>query len=174
VQFMTRVGRGAAPESAWTDVFGRDTLAFEKRFIDYWMNLPENPTRSSYLKALVQTGTNFYARATVQKQTFADAEAFFKNYKPADLTVNRDLWLPPALFTAASEAALKTGTWSIEAGPGAPPRLVCKDEDGAKYVGTYTLANGRVGRVNVEVTGLPQAAGRSGTPGSIQRAAPAR
>jgi hypothetical protein len=151
VQFMLKVGRGAAPDAAWRDVFGKDTAAFEQRFSAYWLGLPQNPTRGTYLHALVQTQTSFLARAVLQRQTFTDAPGFLENYKPADLAVNRDLWLPPALFEESSAAARKIGSWSLEAARGGPMKLVCGDEDGTKYVGNYTVANGKVGRVWVEI-----------------------
>jgi len=177
--FMNKVSRGAPPINAWTDVFGGDTGAFERRFADYWMALGDNPSRSAYLKALVQTETSFLARATIQRQTFPDPSAFFRTYKPADLELNRDLWLPPALFTESSTAALKVGDWTLEGGNG-PPRLVCKDEDGSKYIGTFAIANGKVGRVSVEVLKAGSTANnlRPTAPvspgGRVQRTAPSR
>jgi hypothetical protein len=158
VEFMMKVGRGAAPEAAWRDVFGRDTGAFEQRFAEYWMGLPENPTRGTYVQAVVQTETSFLARAGLQRQTFSDAGAFFENYKPAELTVNRDLWLPPGLLEETTAAARKVGTWELEKGAGGV-KLVCRDGEGTRYVGNYVVNNGRVGRVWVEVVGAPEGRG---------------
>jgi hypothetical protein len=180
LNFMNQVSHGIPPTTAWSNIFGNDSAAFERRFAEYWMGLPDNPSRPEYMKALVQTETSFLARATIQRQTFPDPAAFFRTYNPTTIAAtNRDLWLPPKLFTDATTAALKVGDWTFETGNGAP-KLVCKDEDGTKFVGTFSVGNGKVGRVSVDLLkpaatannntrGTPAPAGRG-----IQRTAPSR
>ena len=163
LQFMKLVSGGNPGPIAWVNVFGQDTTAFEKRFAAWWMDLPENPTRQGYMQAVVQAQASFLARAFLQKQTYPTAEVFFKTFKPAALTVNRDLWLPPALFEETSDAAQHVGTWTLEASANQLPKLICVEADGTKYTGSFTINNGRVGKVGVQIT-----------PGADAQAAPSR
>jgi hypothetical protein len=163
VQFMSQVSKGTAAQTAWTNVFGKDTIAFQNRFANWWLSQPEEPTRTGYIKAFTQTATSFYARAYLQKQTFPDIETFFRTYKPAQLSLNRDLWLPPALFGEISKVAPGVGSWSLEQSGNGPPKLICTEPDGTKYTGTFVLNGNKIGRVGVDVTG-----------GSTQRTAPNR
>lgn len=151
VQFLTRVSRGQEAQAAWDNVFGRDTDAFQAKFAEWWMNLPDHPTRQGFMQVLVQTETSYLARAWLQHITFTDPETFFKTYEPAGLTLNRDLWLPPNMFKQMSAAALRGGDWTIETPKNQLPHLVLKDSDGAKYTGTFTLGSGKVTRVGVEI-----------------------
>jgi uncharacterized protein DUF1570 len=156
LQFMKQVSTGTPAVFAWNNVFGKDTTAFEKRFAEWWLNLPENPTRDGYLQAVVQTQTSFLARAYLQKQSFPDADTFFKEFKPAALTVNRDLWLPPSLFEETRDAALKVGTWSIESAANQLPHLICEERDGTKLIGTFAINSGKVAKVAVQTIPAPE------------------
>jgi hypothetical protein len=148
--YMQLISRGTDGQTAWNRVFGADTKAFEARFANWWMNLPEEPTRTGYVQALVQTETSFLARATLMRKSFPSPEEFFSRYTPPDVAVSRDFWLPPKLFKDMSETALRVGNWSIEGG--GQPKLICQD-GGTKYVGSFVLNGNRVARVNVQVTG---------------------
>ena len=64
------------------------------------------------MKVAVLTLTSFLARATLQKQTFADGESFVKDVKLPDLKASRDLWLPPALFDEAKPIVDTVGKWT--------------------------------------------------------------
>ncbi|MGN6367072.1 MAG: DUF1570 domain-containing protein [Phycisphaerae bacterium] len=147
VRFMQNLNRGMNGTEAWNSVFGSNSQAFQARFSKWWMGLPKNPTRGLYVRAAVQTLTSFLARATVQKQTFTDVNDFVAHVKLPDLHTSRDMWLPGELFDHAKEAVGKVGKWSLETpaqGPDKRPRLVMVDEDGSKYVGAFTVVNGRI------------------------------
>ena len=146
VQFMQNLNRGMDGADAWNRVFGTNTQAFETRFAKWWLGLSRNPTRNLYVRAAVSTLTSFLARATVQKQTFTDVNDFVSNVKLPDLHTSRDMWLPGSLFDHAKVAVEKVGKWTIQTGPDKRPRLVLVDEDGSKYVGAFTVVNGRVHR----------------------------
>ncbi|HUO08731.1 MAG TPA: DUF1570 domain-containing protein [Phycisphaerae bacterium] len=148
VRFMQNLNRGMAANDAWNSVFGNNNAAFQSRFEKWWLGLPKNPTRDLYMRALVQTLTSFLARATMQKQTFTDVDDFVEHVKLPDLQANRDMWLPGSLFEEVSPLVKKVGTWSLGTGPGKLPELVLVDEDGSKYVGTFTVSNNRIS-VNV-------------------------
>ena len=162
-QFMLQISKGQPAATVWTSVFGKDSSAFEARFAQWWLNLPDEPTRSGYIQAVVQTETSFYARAYLQRLTFSDPLTFFKNYRPPENANSRDLWLPPTLFAATSETAARVGDWTMIIPPKQPPQLICVDDDGTKYVGTFVVSGNRVTRVSVDVT-----------PGNNAQAAPRR
>jgi hypothetical protein len=154
-QFMQFVSRGVPAQTAWINVFGADTKSFEQRFANWWLSLPDEPTRSLYMKAMVQTEMSFLARAYLQGKAYQDAETFFKQYEPQALSLNRDLWLPPALFKDASATALRVGLWSIEMSgpfPAPPPRLICRDGDGSVYTGKITVQGNHMTGVSVDIT----------------------
>ncbi|HEY4330717.1 MAG TPA: DUF1570 domain-containing protein, partial [Phycisphaerae bacterium] len=149
LKFMTEVSKGIDGQKAWVDVFGKDTAAFQQRYAAWWMSLPDEPTMGGFLKVMVQTETSYLARAMIMRQSFPDAETFFKKYQPPALGVNRDLWLPPELFGMYREVAPRVGDWKIE--NGAAPRLILKMDDGTTFVGTFSASNGKVTRVDVAV-----------------------
>ncbi len=155
IAFMNNLNRGTPATQAWNNVFGTDTVAFQKQFEKWWLALPANPTRSEYVRAGVATLTSFLARATIQKQSFTDPADFIKNIKLPDLDTTRDIWLPPKLFEDVSPMVEKIGKWSFETKKNLPPKLVLVDDDGTKYVGTFTIAYNRVTQVNVVVTPMP-------------------
>jgi hypothetical protein len=150
LQYMQQMSRGITHDNAWSGVFGRDIEGFQTRYAAWWNALPENPSRGNFVKALVLTKTSFLARATIMKKTFKDPEAFFKEYVPPELGVNRDLWLPPELFREYAEIAPELGKWSFTAGN--LPKLVLVTEEGVTYTGSFTISNGKVGKVEIGVT----------------------
>jgi Protein of unknown function (DUF1570) len=157
IAFMNNLNRGMIATEAWNSVFGTDTRAFQARFEKWWLAQPANPTREGYVKAAVLTLTSFLARATLQKQTFADVESFVKDVKLPDLKASRDIWLPPGLFDEAKPIVDEVGKWSLQVGvKGTLPKLVIVDEDGTKYVGSFTLSLNRVGAVSVLETPGPK------------------
>jgi hypothetical protein len=153
LQYMTAVSKGVSNQQAWSAAFGNDVDAFQAKYIQWWRSLPESPTTANFLRALVQTETSFLARATILKTSISDADAFVRHYQPPEFAINRDLWLPPKLFTALRDVAPDMGRWSFQG-----PRLVLEISDGTTFVGTFTTANNKVSRVNVEV--IPPRNGR--------------
>jgi hypothetical protein len=153
LQYMTAVSKGVSNQQAWSAAFGNDVDAFQAKYVQWWRALPESPTTANFLRALVQIETSFLARATLLKTPLSDADAFVRRYQPPEFAINRDLWLPPKLFTALRDIAPDMGRWSFQG-----PRLVLQISDGTAFVGTFTTANNKVSRVNVEV--IPPRNGR--------------
>ncbi len=152
IAFLNNINRGVAPTDAWNSIFGNDTQAFQNRFEKWWLALPPNPTRSEYLRAAVLTLTSYLARATLQKQSFADVPSFVHDIKLPDLHTSRDIWLPPKLFTDTSPITEKIGTWSLESPKAQLPKLTLTDNDGTTYTGTFTLGFNRIAQVTVTLT----------------------
>jgi hypothetical protein len=160
LQYMQQISHGITTDNAWANVFGRDIDGFQARYAAYWTSMQDGPTRAGYIKAVVLTETSFLARAYLLKQTPKDAASFFKEYKPPEYGVNRDLWLPPELFTEYAEVVEALGKWTITpAAAGTLPKLVLQTEEGATLTGTFTVINGKVGKVEITVA---QAATRPG------------
>ncbi len=149
LQYMQQVSRGIEPQNAWSNIFGQDVNGFQAKYAASWMALKDNPTRDGYVKAAVLTETSFLARAQLMKQTFKDPETFFKEYHPPEYGVNRDLWLPPELFAEYGHVAPDLGQWSFTAGP--LPKLVLVTDDGTTYTGSFTVSNGKVGKVEIAI-----------------------
>jgi hypothetical protein len=154
VGFMRDIGTGQQWDRAWLKNFG-SAEGFEQRWTDYWMKLPDSPTRELYIKAVTETVTGVLARATAQKRKFATfddfaAAAIEPTFHPDD----RD-WLPPSLIEKSFEAVTKLRTQGVgfDLSPASgtrPPAIVCKLKDGKKLTGKFTLQQGRVGAVTVD------------------------
>ena len=151
--FLNNISKGMPYLSAWTKNFGKDIKAFEKRWQEYWLALPKNPTEDLYNQALAETLTSFFARAYSQGQKFKDADEFFEAAQSGKLQSHKNDWLPPSLLTDALANTEKMGEWSIEVTTGRPPNLVCTQKDGKKFVGAFVLNANRVKKVSVEITG---------------------
>ena len=109
--FMIKVGHGEKWECAWLDTLG-PADQFEPRWKAYWTGLPESPTHTLYAQATVATLTSFLARASDQKQTFADFDAF-KSAASSEsgLKIAADEWLPPSMLASALRAVQQSGAW---------------------------------------------------------------
>jgi len=95
------VSKGMKNQQAWDGAFGANNdQAFQAAYARYWLSLPERPTQNGFIKVVVQTETSFLARAVILRQNVSDPIAFLTKYQPPDSLANRDLWLPPSLFTA--------------------------------------------------------------------------
>src|SRR5207253_2218666 len=44
LEFMKQVSKGVDGQTAWQNVFGKDTAAFQQRFAQWWAAMPDNPT----------------------------------------------------------------------------------------------------------------------------------
>ena len=149
--FLKDISRGRPYLDAWTRNFGPKIKIFEKRWREYWLALPKNPTADLYDKAVAATLTSFFARAYSQRQKFKNADEFFQTARAGKLKAHKKDWLPPSLLTNALDKAGKTGKWSIKATKGRPPKLICIRDDGKQFVGAFLLKSGRVSKVNVEI-----------------------
>ena len=147
------VSRGRNWIAAFQVRFGRSVKAFEKRYRDWWLAQPENPTAELYIKAVVQTLTSFLARAVSQGQKFQTAEEFFREARSGNLKSHKTQWLPPSLLNRVLLYARnwKRG-WSLETPPRACPKLVLTWPDGKTFTGAFTHSRGRAYGVKVTIT----------------------
>lgn len=153
--FLVQMGNGKNWERAWNTNFGSDA-GFEKKWREYWLNMPDNPTADLYAKAVVATMTSFIGRAASQKQSFESFEQFIAT-DAKDLKAATADWLPPALFTEmkGQVGPLKNlgCTFSLVQVKGKTPTVECVMGDGSKFAGTYSSGN----KVKVEFTKAPVA-----------------
>jgi hypothetical protein len=149
--FLKDISRGRLYLAAWTRNFGSDIKIFEKRWREYWLALPKNPTADLYDKAVAATLTSFFARAFSQRQKFKDADEFFQTARAGKLKAHKKDRLPKTLLTNALDKAGKIGKWSIEATKGRSPKLICIRDDGKQFVGTFVLKAGKVSKIDVKI-----------------------
>ena len=149
-RFMNDIARHQRYEAAWVRNFGRDVSGFEDRWRQHWLGQPPNPTRRLYDRAVVATMTSYFARAASQRQKFTSFEEFVKAARAGELKAHGLDWLPAELLTDALTKLDRVGTWSIQTKARARPRLICAAGDGTRFVGTFSVASGRVKRVNVD------------------------
>ncbi|MHC4917860.1 MAG: DUF1570 domain-containing protein, partial [Planctomycetota bacterium] len=149
--FISNISRGSSYERAWVRSFGRDIEAFEKKYRQWWLAQPKNPSADTYARAVASTMTSFFARAFSQRQSFKSAEGFFKSARAGELKSHKLDWLPPGLLAENLPKATGLGKWSIETPRRMLPRLVCRLKDGRRLVGTFAVTSGRARRVNVKL-----------------------
>ncbi len=146
--FLREVSRRMEPERAWRQQFGDDFGAFERRWSEWWLEQPENPTADLYGEVVLSTLTSFYARARAMKQSFASADEFFEQAKEAKLQAHPEDWLPPWLLEQALKAAPHVGTWSLT-GPKNRQILVLTLPSGRVLEGHFTIKGERVTGVEI-------------------------
>ncbi|MBU0638401.1 MAG: DUF1570 domain-containing protein [Planctomycetes bacterium] len=149
-RFIRDVSRGQQWEQAWLRQFGRGVQAFEQRWRDYWLNLPDNPSEALYAQATVKTLTHFLGRAFSQRQFFDSVEDFFAAADSQSIKYHEQDWLPPALLAQALSTARQFGTWSLEKIPG-QTTLVCRLDDGTTLVGGFRIHRQRVQSATIKV-----------------------
>jgi hypothetical protein len=152
---MRDIGKGKAWDKAWLANFG-SAEGFEEKWKSYWMSLSGNPTRELYAKALVQTLTGVLARATAQQQKFKTFDELAEAVEAKTIKMDSRDWLPLALVSDAFESAKKArangfGFDLINAPGGKTPTIVCTMKDGAKLTGKFTIAQGRIAEIIVEM-----------------------
>ena len=158
-QCIREISAGKTFETAWADSIG-STDGFQEKWKAYWLAQPRNPTAALYRRATVATLTSFLARATAQRQSFADVKAFATAAAAEDgLKMSPDDWLPRSLLTDALRAGQldddKTlPKWELKPAPNRQPTLSVTTVDGTRLTGWFTLAGSHVAAVNVEVDDL--------------------
>jgi hypothetical protein len=137
--------------------FGGNVKAFEQKYRQWWLALPDNPTRDVFIKADVATLTSFLARAASQGQSFTDAKQFFQAAKAGNLKCNPAQKLPASLLdrTLVSIRGWDRG-WSID-NTARVPKLVLAWPDGTTFTGAFTIGGGKCANVKLTVTPPPPA-----------------
>jgi len=147
--FLRAVAKRTPWERAWVANFGADVGALQKRWEEYWLGLPENPTADLYAEVVLSTLTSFYARAVAQRQRFETAEEFFAAARGKQLRMSTRDWLPSWLLEDALRQAPEMGTWSLEP-KGTQRLLTCQLPDGSRLQGRFDIRGGKVMDVRVE------------------------
>ncbi|MCL2648077.1 MAG: DUF1570 domain-containing protein [Phycisphaerales bacterium] len=151
-EYLRRMNNGTPPADAWAGVFGKDVVSFQQKCEKWWSELPENPTREAYVRAIVATMTSLLAREELQKRKIDDFAGLLAAPKPTDVKLSRDMWLPATLVDGVSKVA-KGGDWQLERPKGGGlPRLSCVVPQIGTVTGTFTLSGNRVSSVTVTVT----------------------
>jgi hypothetical protein len=153
--YLRDVSRGVQPDEAWRANFGAGVAEFQKRFDQYWSEMPDNPSALEYAECTVATLTGFFARAFSQRQKFESADEFFKAGEAGNLKAHKEDWLPPALLRNALQVAPKTGAWSLRKS-GGRQMLVCERDDGRIIEGSFKISGSRVHDVSVTTRARPK------------------
>ena len=153
--FIADISSGMDWKESFQSRFGGSVNAFEQKYRQWWLALPDNPTRDLYIKADAATLTSFLARAASQGQGFTDAEQFFQAAKAGQLKCNPAQKLPASLLDRAlvSIRGWDRG-WSID-NAARVPKLVLAWPDGTNFTGTFTIGGGMCANVKLAVTGAP-------------------
>ncbi|MDB5172130.1 MAG: hypothetical protein JWN51_903 [Phycisphaerales bacterium] len=151
------IGRKKPWDEAWNKHLGSFN-GMEEKWSKWWLDQPKNPTVDLYARATVSTLTSYLARATMQKQTFEDFDAFLKAANEGELKAATEDWLPPSLLKRAMKAVGEDkGTkWALEPDVTKSPTIVAILKDGTRIVGGFPrgLKPGKVS-IMVDVDDLP-------------------
>lgn len=149
--FITDVSRRRDWKQAFLDRFGSNVKSFEKRYCDWWLAQKPDASEELYIRTIVQTLTSYLARATIQGQTFANAEEFLTLARAGKLKCDPDQWLPPSLLAEVLRASRKwKDCWSIEV-VGHYPRLILTWSKDKVYIGTFSAPGGKPTNVKVDI-----------------------
>ncbi|MFH1745684.1 MAG: DUF1570 domain-containing protein [Planctomycetota bacterium] len=152
--FLRGVSHGQSWEQAWSRAFGNSVEAFQQRWEEYWLNLPEDPTEELRAEIVVSILTSHFARAFSQRQLFDNMDEFLAAAEAGELKSHPEDWLAPRLLEAAIKNIPEVGTWSIQRRPG-KRLVVCERPDGTRLEGQFRIRNHRVQSVEV-YTRAPQ------------------
>lgn len=152
-QFMSDVSAGTPWRNAWANRMGSPEN-FQKKWLQYWLTLPEKISDPLYLQATAQTFASFIGRAQLQKQTFADWNAFTQAVEDRKLSIGNSDWLPPSLLTEAMVYAKEHGTWSLESPANKPAVVVVTTDDGTRLTAWCVIKRNKVDAVSFNIDTL--------------------
>jgi hypothetical protein len=153
--YMRDVGRGDEPEKCYNRYL-KTIPDLEKRWRDWWINLPDHPTAEGYARATLGILTSFLGRAHAQGQAFASFDDLTKT-SPDNLKQPAEDWLPPTLLAmAVSESAkMRLGGASfilVKSSADHIPSIVLTLKEGTKLAGRFNLTkDGRIENVRTDV-----------------------
>jgi hypothetical protein len=153
VRFIVLLGNGQKWQSAWQQTFG-DSSGFEKRWRDWWMNQPPDPTLDLYTQAQAETFASYLARAAMQKQRFDDLDTFLSAAADDSVRTGQtiDDWLPPRLLRQTAEQARRAPVkWSLKRLGSDRSRITADCADGVQIVTIYALQSGQPPRIHSDV-----------------------
>lgn len=157
--FMVRIGRGVPWQNAWRETFG-DAVGFEDRLREFWLALDNEPSADLYARATVLQLTSLLARATSQKQTFENFDAFIRAVEANEIQMHPEDWLPHSLNQSAIRGAArlaKAGA-TLELASGKPGIVLTQPDSTEKLTGVFTLRGTRVAEVRIDTPRPPRRA----------------
>jgi hypothetical protein len=149
--FFVDIGHKKPWEEAWNKHLGSFD-GMEEKWSKWWLDQPENPSADLYARATVSTLTSYLARATTQKQTFADFDTFAKAAAEGELKSATEDWLPPSLLKRAMKAVGNDDEtkWAIEPDATKLPTIVAILKDGTRVVGSFPRGL-KPGKISISV-----------------------
>ena len=92
------MGEGKPWREAWERVFGDVTAAFEARWRDYWLNVPDHPTADLYARGDDGAVDEFFGESRLRKSRWFEFGRSVLRRRPRkvelEISANRN-WLPP-------------------------------------------------------------------------------
>ncbi|MBT3279817.1 MAG: DUF1570 domain-containing protein [Phycisphaerales bacterium] len=152
-KFISDISRGRKWHIAWKARFGIVPSVMEKKFHQWWLNLPENAGKEALREWTLKTMVSYLARAQFLRLKFTTAEEFFTAARGGKLKLDMKkhfkVWLPESLLTEALKAS-EAYTWKLE---GRTPRqkLILIDNDASVTIaGEYRVTSAAV-KVSSEI-----------------------
>ena len=153
-EFLKDVSSGRTASVAFAERFGSDLKAFEDKYRQWWLSVPDDSAAESRTVAVCQTLESFLARAYVSSQRFQGAQEFFEAARADKLQCPKEQWLPPSLLKSALAAAPAPDLWSLVT-TGPRPKLVLTRQDGATFTAEFTQDPNKEFKVKVEIRRPP-------------------
>ena len=146
--YIRDLSLGHSSSGAFRKRFGRNTKAFQDRYVQWWTRLESNPSADLYDRIKVLTLTSFLARAHYTRRKFENIEAFFKAAGDGTFTKvfaeigkrNPSLWLPESLLTKNIPRGGDVKQWSLVPN-GSSTSLKYTRSDGAALLGKFRLGS---------------------------------
>lgn len=137
VNYMTALARGMDAPQAWTQIFGRETQAFEDAWKKYWQNLRPNATAVLQRQAKLMTLVSFVSHSAKTGKKYNTFDEFCTAARAGNIKLPLDPanWLPPEMLASALrdiDPAQINLTWNT-----GTPKLVEKQKDGTTITATY-------------------------------------
>jgi hypothetical protein len=148
VKYMSMLSHGSNSGIAWTQVFGRDTDAFQDAWSKFWTTMPANPSADKEVRARLMIFDSFIARAQIMKHHYKTFDAFWTDAQAGTYYIPEDAnnWLPKEVIDnaisdqsiPALDPATVTLTWQLD-----HPVLTERLEDKSSLVVTYSQLGDR-------------------------------
>ncbi|MBC7782226.1 MAG: DUF1570 domain-containing protein [Burkholderiales bacterium] len=161
-QFISQTGRGIPWENAWQATFGQ-RRGIEERMEAWWNSPQRDDAIEPYARAATQMLSSYLARATSQKDKFADIKELLAGIKQGTIRHNPNDLLPKGLANDCIELVagleqkrgVKFELTAVPVGQSrtlTQPAIVCRVPDGTTITGTFKLRTGnRVGVVEAKI-----------------------
>ncbi len=143
--FIRNIQAGKPVDTAFAALFGHDGGPLGKRYNEWWLALPEEPSPEVYAQATVAILTSFLARATASGMKFKDINEFLDQADAGNLLNKTDQWLPDVLLKKGVGEARATKEWHWFLDNSKKfPKWSMKSDDGMIYTGAFDYVSKRV------------------------------